>query len=148
MKDHKDEDMSDMDKKKNIYKVPEGYFDELPGKIQAKIHSETNEKPSKQIWLNTSVRYAVAAAIVLLIAWWGIFRPSTIEIADPDKLLSEIPTAELVAYIETSDMTADEILDEVYLDEQSFDRVFETEQDFLEDIYSDEELLIEFDEFI
>ena len=148
MKDHEDKDkrkMSELDKK-NIYKVPEGYFDELPNKIQSRIQAE--KKSSRQIWMNTSVRYAAAAAIVLLIAWWGIFNPSTPEITDPDQLLSEIPTAQLVAYIESTDMTADEILDEVYLDEQSFDEIFETEQEFLEDIYTEEELLIEIDEFI
>jgi len=133
--------------KKNIYTTPEGYFDQLPDKIQSRIQNQDQKR--RQIWMNPALRYAAAAAIILLVGWFGIFRMSTInEPADYNQLLTEVSTAELVAYIESSDLTADEILDEINLDEQSFDKVFKSEQDFLDDLYMEEELLIEIDEFI
>jgi len=132
--------------KKNIYSTPEGYFDELPGIIQSRVPQKSEKQPVA--WVSLGLKYAVAAAIVLLIAYFGVFRnPASIE-TDYNSLLAEVSTVELIAYIETTDLTTDEILDYIDLDESAFNEIFEYEQEILDGITDDDVLLLEIDEMI
>ena len=73
-------------KKENIFKVPEGYFDDLPMRIQSRI-----EKP-KSIWENStlsfSLKYALPAIAILLIAYFGFLRSPSIP--EYEAILNEI----------------------------------------------------------
>ena len=56
--------------KKNIYEVPEGYFDKLPGIIQSRVaKEETIRKP----FFVHSLRYAIPAMVVAIVALAVLF---------------------------------------------------------------------------
>ena len=97
-------------KKDNIFKVPDGYFEQLPLRIQERINAE---KPIEKVSLvrRTSFRLAVSLAAVLLI-FTVVFRFYTSK-PSPEKLLSEVPTETLISYLESSDISEDEILNNV-----------------------------------
>jgi len=150
MKDHngKRGAMKKLDdiEKKNIYSTPEGYFDELPGIIQSRVRPKSEKQPV--VWVSLGLKYAVAATVVLLIAYFGVFRNPASTETDYNSLLAEVSTVELIAYIESTDLTTDEILDYIDLDESAFDEIFEYEQDFMNGTIDDDILLLEIDELI
>src|SRR6218665_3171613 len=95
--------------KKDIFDVPEGYFEKLPGVIQARV-----AKPSRQPSFRLTLAYALPVVAVLAfgIYWFiGTEHPASVETA-----LMEIPTQELVAYLTSTEMSTDELLDAAMLD--------------------------------
>ncbi len=132
-------------KKENILKVPEGYFDDLPMRIQSRI-----EQP-KSIWehstLSFSLKYALPTMTIVLIAYFGFLRSPSIP--EYQAILNEISTEAIVDYLAYSDVTTDEILDKFDLEMLSFeitgsdDILFEDEdiddQDLI-DIYEELEV--------
>lgn len=98
-------------KKDNFFKVPEGYFDSLPARIQSKIQPETNTSIQ---WFSVKRRvYAgVAAVLLVLVATVVVLRNRQ---PSPEKLLSEVPTESLVSYLETSDITEEDLLADLKL---------------------------------
>ncbi len=97
-------------KKENVFKVPEGYFEDLPMRIQSRIQSGI---PVERIpvFRRNVFKYAVSLAamvlIVLVVLKFYTRQPS------PEKLLSQVPTEALISYLETSDITEDELFDNV-----------------------------------
>lgn len=59
-----------MEKIKNIFEAPEGYFDKLPQQIQKRIHEQ---KPRKNVWFSFfQPKYAfVVASVTLLLVFGG-----------------------------------------------------------------------------
>jgi hypothetical protein len=145
--------LEDLDKK-NIYSVPDGYFESLPDRIQSRIKAEKESKNT--IPLYRSIGYAAAAAIVLLIAYIGIFRTSFSNQEDHyEALLDEVSTEQLVAYMEVyseesyyEQVQLETLLEEGNIDQEKFDEIFDDEQDLLNGITEEEELLFEIDELI
>jgi len=91
--------------KKNIFDVPEGYFDRLPMKIQARL-----EKPEKTqstaVW-SLSLRYALPALVVIFALVYFI-QPKSLE---PEELLASIPDEHLMAFLDESDISESELLE-------------------------------------
>ncbi len=125
-------------KKKNIFKVPEGYFDDLPMRIQSRI-----EKP-KSIWeystLSFSLKYALPAIAIVLIAYFGFLRDPSIP--RYKALLDEISTEEIVDYLAYSDITTDEMLDNFDLEIMSME-ITDPDDIFFEDDNIDDQDLID-----
>lgn len=97
--------------KKEVFDVPEGYFEKLPGMIQSRV-----SKPgaiSRPVWVY-GLRYALPAVILLAVAIFWFDRPGGDH--SPEGLLASIQTEELVAYLNDSDLTTDELLEQVHLD--------------------------------
>jgi hypothetical protein len=119
--------------KKNIFEVPDGYFDQLALKIQARTEVLT---PAKTInkW-GLALRYALPAVLVL-VALIFIFRPKSIQ--DTEQLLTSIPTEHLVAYLDESDISEQELLEIIKFDDGDADSLNVQVQD--------EYLMNEFDE--
>ena len=125
-------------KKENIFKVPEGYFDDLPMRIQSRI-----EKP-KSIWehstLSFSLKYALPTIAIVLIAYFAFLRsPSIPEYED---ILSGISTEEIVDYLAYSDITTDELLDNFDLEMLSME-ITDSDDIFFEDEDIDDQDLID-----
>ncbi|HOX83864.1 MAG TPA: hypothetical protein PLJ60_09490 [Chryseolinea sp.] len=96
--------------KKEVFNVPNGYFDKLPGIIQSRVVApETVNKPT---W-GFALRYALPV-VVLLVAGILWFNRSN-KVLDADQMLSAIETEDLIAYLDNSDMTTEELLSNVYL---------------------------------
>lgn len=112
--------------KKEIFTVPDKYFDELPGIIQARI------SPAPQRQIAYGWKWAVAVSMAcLLVAGIFVFWPTTQQ-QSPDQILAAVPTQDLILYITNSDITTEELLD--YLD-LAADDISGIEDASLEDIH-------------
>jgi hypothetical protein len=126
--------------KENIYQVPEGYFDKLPGIIQARV-----ARPEPKVWFTPSLKFAmpVMALVVALTIWFTSGNGYSVE-----EQLNEIQTEQLLAYLEESEFSVDLLAEEVVLSEDELydleENVFSSMEPF--DI-SIEELSIEPDNF-
>ncbi|HZY82929.1 MAG TPA: hypothetical protein VFE50_25590 [Cyclobacteriaceae bacterium] len=119
--------------KKNIFKVPDGYFEELPAVIQARMAKE----PKKSYFVPV-VKYAVPVAAMLIAALiW--FRPA----ASIESELDKIDSNQIALYLDNayasdvdhedeSDWTTDE-LDALEQDVYS-SMEYSVEEDILDDI--------------
>lgn len=96
--------------KKQSFKVPDGYFEDLPMRIQARIEAE---KPKPVVSFNygkLALRYALLAILIGIVSvvLWNNYATKT---EDPLLALDNIPAEQLVAYLENDEVTADDILE-------------------------------------
>lgn len=119
--------------KKNIYKVPERYFDDLPGKIQRRIEAE-KAQPETGINVALWMRFLAPAVAAMLIAviWIGSQKPVETGTADDYlTLLNEVSSENLVDYLELEGISSEEIMENV--DFQHLEGSFEvSDGDYLE----------------
>jgi len=119
-------------KKGNIFKVPNGYFEELPSLVQARVLEHAG---SKQGWLSLpSVRWAaVATPALAVIMYFVIFKgpvePTPVNI---DDLLAQVETNDLIACLEDSDLTDAELISGLALESFEIDEI--TDELYFEDI--------------
>lgn len=110
--------------KKNIFKVPDQYFDEFPGRLQKRIREESDKGTGKLISFPSFIRVAVAASVLILITLFMFLlqnnHPSV------EELLADVPTESLIAYLEESDMSVDELMESIDV------RLITSEEDLLE----------------
>ena len=95
--------------KKNIHKVPEGYFEDLPQIIQAKAIGSAKVKQRASFVY--ALRYAVPVVVLAVIAFVVLFNRGDQVINDDP--LAGISTEALIDYLAETDITTDEILAEV-----------------------------------
>ncbi len=111
--------------KKNIYTVPEKYFDQLPGRVQVRIQAK---KPEGIFALNWSLTYKIAVpalAMVMLVFYFWYDGPENIQ--SVESLLTQVATDDLVAYLETTDITTEEIIESIDFDNIDLDLTDETQ---------------------
>lgn len=104
------------------FEVPEGYFEELPGKVLDRIH----EKPQRVIGFRQRiVQLSAAAAILILLAFSAVqflFSPDT-EIATDALTLNEIyaynldnmaelEDAYLISFLEAENLTYSDLMED------------------------------------
>ncbi|MBT1701667.1 hypothetical protein [Chryseosolibacter indicus] len=91
--------------KKQIFAVPEGYFEKLPSKIQDKIISPRVNHVS--FFWRWRLQYAVPLlAIATLIIF--LLKPSPATIS-PEEMLASVSTEELISYLDETELSSDEI---------------------------------------
>ena len=96
--------------KKLPFRVPENYFEEFPDRLARRIRDGADKADGgKRISLPGFVRIGIAASFLLL-ATIGIFHLVSEE-KSADQILSEVPTESLIAYLEESDLTIDEVIE-------------------------------------
>lgn len=95
--------------KENIFKVPDGYFEKLPGVIQARV-----AKPEPRIWFVPAFKFAlpVVALVIAVSLWFTLHEGASLE-----DQLSEIKTEQLLAYLEEGEVSL-ELDDETNLSEE------------------------------
>lgn len=91
--------------KKNIFEVPEGYFDRLPMKIQERVEFST-QTPSASVW-SLSLRYALPV-IVACFALFYYLKPNAHE---TEELLASISNEHLIAFLHESDVSESDLLE-------------------------------------
>ena len=113
--------------KKSIFKVPEGYFEQLPTTLQARMAREHQHTPARSIvWFSLKFVLPVVALIVAGIFW---FRPN----APVFDELEEIDTEQIALYLANTDRVDTEV------DHETIDWT-STELDALKDsVYSNME---------
>ena len=116
--------------KQNIFEVPDGYFDKLPSVIQARI-----ARPEPKFWQLPAFKYAMPVAALFLVAifWWNSQPGTSLE-----DQLNDIQTEQLLAYLETSDISTDYLTEEVNWTEGDLNELEETVLSSME--FSDMEL--------
>ena len=127
-------DIEHLKKEKEIFEVPDGYFDKLTSNIQARIQEESTPESStvripRLAWVTPVIVVAIAAV------FW--FYPGS-DPASANEMLAEIPTEELLAYLDNYEISEDEIvtyMGELDLADLQFDH---EDTDLLNDINMDE----------
>ena len=127
--------------KKEVFNVPDDYFDKLPGIIQARVATPQNE--SSPVW-RFALRYALPTVVLLAvgIVWFN----QSHKVVDAEQLLSSIQTDDLVAYLNDSDMTTEELLADAELSDEDASEIEENvfnlnlENESLDDIVTEMEL--------
>jgi hypothetical protein len=100
-------------KKKNIYSVPNRYFDQLPARIQSRVQEKKSVFGFTLDW-SLAFKLAVPAlALVFILFYFGVSTNYSGQSAE--ELLAQVSTDDLIAYLETTDITTDEIIDELDL---------------------------------
>ncbi len=131
--------LDDIEKNSRPFSVPEGYFDDLPMKIQNKILAE-----KKEAWFKRPVfRLGLAMAAVFVIVMSIVFINQS---ASPEDLLADIPEEELLAYIDLMQLDESDIFSAF---EGSIETIEFFDMEGLEDLQFEDEalddLLIEYD---
>lgn len=123
--------------KKQVFDVPEGYFEKLPGIIQSRVATETRETYTRPVF-SYVLRYALPAVLVfaLVIFWFN----RNVEVTSAESILASIETEDLVAYLGDADISTDELLDNVILDSNDVNEIegevygFEQSDEDIEDL--------------
>lgn len=92
--------------KENIYQVPEGYFERLPQKVQARIESSRPQHLSIRWGMALRLAIPIVAFAAVGIFWWQ----SNLTIEDQ---LGTIELDQLAYYLEDSDFTTEELAETV-----------------------------------
>lgn len=106
-------------KKKNIYSVPDRYFDQLPTRIQSRVNEK---KPVLGLTLDWSLVFRVAVpvlTVVFFVFYFSIGNHKSIQSAE--ELLAQIDTDDIIAYLQTTDITTDEIIEGLDLSDIELD---------------------------
>ncbi len=98
--------------KKQAFEAPEGYFDTLPGIVQARVAKK------ESAWAFNSwqpvLRYALPMLVVAIGLVWYL---NTGEIETPEQLLASIEVVDIEEYLDESDMTTEDLLDHIDYDQ-------------------------------
>jgi hypothetical protein len=105
--------------KKDIFEAPEGYFDKLPGIIQARVAKPASDGP----WVSSfrmTLRYALPVLVIGIAFWFYLRMPDATSAED---LLASVDTSNLVAYLEESEITADVLLENIELSNEDAEAI-------------------------
>lgn len=105
--------------KNNPFSVPDGYFDKLPGVIQARIEGTAKKQPVP--YFRYALQYAMPVIALIIVAVIYL-TPKTENYND---ILASVSTEQLAAYLEDSELTTEDILESDGLDEESADAIEE-----------------------
>ena len=103
--------------KKNNFEVPDGYFEKLPGIIQARV-----AKPEPAPWFVPALKFALPMVAVLSIGifWYSSQGQDTIE-----EQLAAIQTEQLVAYLDDATLNFDDLAESVTWSEDDLNELEE-----------------------
>ena len=93
--------------KKEIFNTPEGYFDKLPAIIQARVATRHSNTTSTVFIF--SLKYVLPFMILFVIGflWFSKSNQPT----DVDGIIAAVQTEDLVAYLDESDITTEEVIE-------------------------------------
>lgn len=93
--------------KKQFFKVPDGYFDKLPTQIQSRI-SNPGTVSGMQPVFRYALQYALPLVVVAAILFYN-YSPRP----DAESMLVSVETTDLIQYLQESDMTTEDLLDQI-----------------------------------
>jgi hypothetical protein len=126
--------------KNHPFEVPDGYFERLPGIIQSRITAPSPVEKRTPV-LRYALQFAVPVVLVLVAALYFL-KPS--QHADASTILASVSTEELFAYLEESEISTDDLLNEALLDAEGIEAL-ESEVYFNFDLDSLDDLTLEID---
>jgi hypothetical protein len=117
--------------KKSIFEVPEGYFDRLPGIIQSRIAEKRPVRDPQSYWV-LSLRYALPAIVLIAASIFVYQNYYGNQAIDAESILASIDSQELVNYLDDDNVSMEEILDDVDVNEINPDELNTMELDISE----------------
>jgi hypothetical protein len=97
--------------KKQVFKVPDGYFEKLPLEIQARVAASSRERQPifRHAW-----RYAMAFVLLLVSAFYYYqnFSGSKVE-----SILATVETDQLIIYLDDAEFNTEDLLENVDLND-------------------------------
>ena len=105
--------------KMNVFEAPEGYFERLPGVIQARV---AEDKPASS-WLpvlRMSLRYALPALVIAVASFFYLTRSVSLSTED---LIASVDSANLAAFLDDSDLSTEDLLESIPLDHSEADAI-------------------------
>jgi len=106
--------------KKDVFKVPEGYFENLPTIIQSRVAGRNKEKVFFPAF-SLALRYALPVVVLGVIGYFWLGPKA--EQKSAESILATIETEDLVAYLNETDLTTEELLESVQLDASDVDEL-------------------------
>lgn len=124
--------------KKQIFEVPEGYFEKLPSIIQSRVSQRHEEKSA---WYSYSLHYVLPAVMIIaaVIFWFNHSQTDT----NAEMMVASIQTPDLIAYLGEADFSTEELLDAVALDTEDAAQIegaiyeFQLSNSAFEEIFDD-----------
>lgn len=104
--------------KKHNFKVPEGYFDSLPGRVQSRIMRQT--KPQQSFFIRYKLQFVLPILLAALALFW--FLPSNSR-EDAESILASVETADMIAYLNASELTTEEVMDELHFNSSDVEEI-------------------------
>lgn len=131
------------------FEVPKNYFNELPSIIQAKALAGSKKGRFSFGFAIEHVKWALVPALMaLLIVSYAVFFNNDVESFNTEDLISQVSSEDLVAYLESSDISTDEIINAVNFEDLELEFELE-ESDMLDELdFSEEDMndiFLEFD---
>ncbi|WP_456462275.1 hypothetical protein [Reichenbachiella sp.] len=122
--------------RKSIHQVPDGYFEDLPLKIQTRINNQ-KEPTSPAFITRMQLVWSLSAAIAIFLIGWILYPQDTSPTAE--QLLASIETEDLIDYLYEEDISTDEIIASV--DENFFlEELEDLETEMINEDLSNEDL--------
>ena len=115
--------------KKSAFEAPEGYFDRLPGIIQARLTQTEVDRNTESGWLvylGYSLKYALPVVAIAAASFFYLNMPGD---QSTEYLLASVDTGYLVAYLEDADVSTDDLLENVSLDHDEASAIHESTMD-------------------
>lgn len=106
--------------KKEVFNVPDGYFENLPTIIQARTVGQKKETAFLPRF-SYALRYAVPVVVLGVIGYFWLGPKSQQDSAE--SILASIETEDLVAYLNETDLTTEELLESVQLEASDVDEI-------------------------
>lgn len=97
--------------KKDIFTVPEGYFDKLPGMVQARIEAE-RPRTTGPVTAGAFALKFVLPVVLIFAAGIAIFQ-LTDSPRNAETILAAVSDEDLIAYLQDSELTTDDLIDQI-----------------------------------
>ena len=125
--------------KNHPFRVPEGYFEELQSVIQARVAGKA-AKTEATPYARYALQYALPVVILAVMIGLYLFptNPKTVE-----SMLTSVSTEEIVAYLEESDLSTEELLENMDLSTGNLEAIESELYMNLEDVENLNELELE-----
>lgn len=88
------------------FTVPDNYFSQLSVQIADRVHTE---KASYSFWLKYRLQLLVTGSLMILLIALFLIKPMG-ESADPQEILAAVPDETIQEYLETENISYEEIL--------------------------------------
>ena len=112
--------------KKDIFEVPEGYFEKLPGIVQSRVSASSKRKTTQWVF---ALRYAIP---ILILAGIGIFwfnNSPSYQYNELEAELEALQPDQLSIYLNDTDLSTEELVETVTWSEDDL-------QELQENVYS------------
>lgn len=106
--------------KKQVFEVPDGYFEKLSSTIQSRV-AEKESRRASIFSFPAAVRYALPAIILIAVGVLWFNTPATQN--DTESMLASINTEDLVAYLNDSEISTEELVNAAEFDAGDLDDI-------------------------